>query len=175
MTITYLGYARSGKEVEVTESIKAMDLAVYCPMRIEFIRRGKDRRARRVESPYLQNYIFAEIPAERFLDVLAVKYLASTLTPLSGADMRSLWQFRDMVEDEYADAKRISQNQAAICEYKAGQAIQALDGRFSDKMLTFRSMVERAHDMYPKVVAGMEMMGRELTVELDPLNVRAAY
>lgn len=172
--VTYLGYARGGKEFEVTADIEALGVAVYCARKIEFLRRGKERRPRPVEAPYLQNYLFIEIPAELFLDVLAIKYLASTLTPLSGADMRSLGRFRDEVDLEYAAAQRIGRNQDAISEYKTGQALRVLDGQFSDKMLTFRSMVDRAHDMHPKVIADMEMMGQNVTVELDPLNVRAA-
>lgn len=174
MTTTYLAYAKAGKEFEVAQAIGDLGLAVYCARKIEFLRRGKNRRPEPVESAYLTNYLFAEIPAERFLEVLAVKHLASTLTPLSGPDMRSLGEFRERADAEYDEAQRISQNQDAICEYRVGQALRMMDGRFSDKLLTFRSMVERAHDLHPRVVMDMEMMGRVVSVEADPLDVKAA-
>ena len=174
MTTTYLCYVRGGREFEVEQAIQEMGLGVYCARRMRFIRKGKKRRAEPEVSPYLGNYIFVDIPAERYLDVLAVKYLAGTTYALSGRDMRALGAFKDAVDTEYAEQDRKRRNQEAISEFTPGQALKMLDGQFSDNMLTFRSLVERPHDIYPKIKAEMELFGQTVSVEVDPLQVRAA-
>lgn len=171
---TYLLYAKSGREFEVAEAIREKGLEAYCAAKMEFVRTGNNRRPEPRVVPYLPNYLFAEIPASEYLGVMAIKYLASTATPLGKSDHKPLQRFLDAAASEYKAAERIKDNQAMISQYKAGQALRCLDGRFSDTMLTFRSMVERAHDMYPKVQAEMQMMGRTVLVEMDPLSVRAA-
>ena len=171
---TYLGYARTGREFQVTEDLNAIGLQTWCGRKLEFIRRGKKRRPEPVESPYLQNYIFAELPAERFLEVRGIKGLAKTLTPLCAPDMLSLARFQSEVEAEYQKAKAIARNQDAICEYKAGQALTVISGNLQDTMLRFREMVERAHDMHPKIRADMELFGQTVSVEIDPLDVKSA-
>lgn len=173
MTV-YLCYARSGKEFEVAGEIEKLGMDVYCARRMRFIRKGKKRRAEPEVSPYLQNYLFVNIPAERYLDVLAIRYLASTTMALSKADKRALGLFRAAVDAEFATQEKKRLNQEAVSEYEPGQALQFLDGRFSDSMLTFRAIVERPHDVHPKIKASMEMMGREVTMEIDPLSVKAA-
>jgi len=97
---------------------------------------------------------------------------------LSRADIAALGEFRQRVESAYHEAQHAAQNQEAISEYVKGEKLRAVNGtfsdQFSDQVLTFIEMVERSHDVYPKVKASMEMMGRSVTLELDPLAVRAA-
>ena len=151
-----------------------MGLTVWNLRKIEFIRQGKKRRPEAIESPYLPNYIFAEIPAHRFLDVVGIKYLAKTLTPLTRCDLKALRAFSEVTAKEYDAAQRIKGNQDLISEYKAGQAVRLLDGRFADRLLTFKGVVERSFDLYPKIQMETEMFGRSVLVEADPLDVRRA-
>ena len=169
----YMLYARGGHEFWVAEEIKARDIEVICEPRCVFKRVGKDRRATPHDQPYLPNYLFAAIPAERYLDVMQTKWLAKTTTPMGEGDMRQVRGFQAIAKEEYADAQRIIDSRAAVCEYSPGQAMRFLDGRFSDKMLTFRAIVEHAHDTHPRVVMETEMMGRMVRVEADPLDVKA--
>ncbi len=173
MTI-YLCYARSGKEMEVAEAMTEAGADVYVGKRMRFIRKGKQRRPEPEVQPYLPNYIFAEIPVSRYLDVMDTKFLASTTYVLSPADAVALDRFRTAVDAEFAEKDRQRQNMEAISEYEAGDQLLFTDGRFSDSVVRFRDMVERSHDLHPKVRATVEMMGREVTVEIDPLAVRAA-
>lgn len=183
----YLAYVQGGKttkaegggekirkEFYVQQELNDMGVTNYLPRHIEFKRVGRKRYAEPFENPLLPNYIFVDTPAERFLEVLGVKYLPGPLMALSRADVAALGAFRDEVDQQYAKARRAAENREAIAEYIRGQKLEVMDSRFEGSILKFRRMVQRAHDMYPKVEASMEMMGREVIAELDPLDVRAA-
>lgn len=171
---TYLCYARTGKEMEVAEAMTEAGADVYVAKRMRFVRKGKQRRPEPEVQPYLPNYIFAEIPVERYIDVLATKYLAGTTYALSGPDIAALNRFRTAVDAEFSEKDKQRRNMEAISEYNPGDALHFIDGRFSDSVVRFRDMVERSHDMHPKVRATVDMMGRSVTIEIDPLAVRAA-
>lgn len=170
----YLCYARSGREFEVVDALADLGIEAYCAKRMRFIRKGKQRRPEPEITPYLHNYIFAEIAAQDYLTAMSVKHLASTTYALSEADKRALQVFRREVDAEFEaqDAKRA--NREAVSEYDPGQEIRFIDGRFSDSVIKFREVVERAHDLHPKIRATIDMMGREATIEIDPLSVKAA-
>jgi transcription antitermination factor NusG len=159
-------------EFQVTADIEALSCEVICPIRGRFIRKGKQRRAELQEEPYLPNYIFANIPAERYLEVLATKGLAKTTRVVSGAEMKRVRLFQREARAEYAEQVRISQNQQVVAEFSPGEAVRFLDGRFGDQLVTFRGVVERAHDLYPKLQLETEMMGRTVKMEADPLDIR---
>ena len=180
----YLGYVRGGvsrhqgeqrrNEFIVQTALTDMGLDCWCGRKIEFKRTGKDRRAAAHESPYLRNYIFADIPPERFAQAVTVNLLANTLYALSRRDTEALVTFRRAVEAEYDVDDRRRANGAIQSEFESGQALVAVDGQFKDQLLTFRRLVERSFDAYPKIKADMEMMGQTVTVTVDPLDVRKA-
>ena len=165
---------KTHREFWVTDTLNAMGIDTYCAKQMRFVRKGKQRRPEPEISPYIGNYIFAEIPAQRYLVALGVKYLSSTTHALRRDDIAMLGAFRAAVDAEYAANDRKRLNREAVSEYEPGQALRFLDGRFSDSVVRFREIVERAHDLHPKIRATMEMMGRDVTMEIDPLAVKAA-
>ena len=173
MTTTYMLYAKAGREFEAAEEMRDLGLTVYCARKMEFKRTGNQRRPEPRILPYLPNYLFAEIPADLYLDAMAIRYMASTATPLIDQYVPRLKDFIAVTEAEFSTADKIKMNQEMIAEYKVGQALKCLDHGFNNVMLTFKGMVERGHDDFAKVQASMEMMGQHVTVELDPLQVRA--
>ncbi len=199
----YLGYVHGGKsrvaganrwefnEFIVERDLRALGLDCWCGRRMEFKRTGKQRRPEPQESPYLLNYIFADIPADLFFKALAVKHLAPTLLVLTDRDINGverhrarsgdmvpavtgLRQFREAVDGEYARACRIKDNQDLVSEYALGQELRYLEGGFADTLMRFKKMVERPGDMYPKIRVEADMMGSVITMDVDPLAVRAA-
>lgn len=165
---------RIDKQFYVEREIRSLGIDCWMPRKIEFKRTGKKRRAEPFELPYLPNYIFIDLPVERFLEVTGIKYLGSGLIPLRRDDIERMGQFREGIDAEYEKARKAAQNQDAISEYVRGQKLKILDNRFGDQILQFVGMVERAHDPHPKVRAAMDMMGQSVMVEVDPLDVRAA-
>lgn len=181
----YLLYAKAGREFECADAIRDLGLEAICEPRMIFKRSGKKRRPEAEDVPYLPNFIFAQIPAAQFLDVIAIKFLASTAIPVPKRDWSGwtdvegrrypgIHDFVQAARAEYRDRQRVKDNQQALCEYTPGEAVRLLDGKFSDRALTFRAMVERPHDTFPKVQMETEMMGRQVLVEADPLNVGRA-
>lgn len=174
MSSTYLLYAKAGKEFEVAQEIRDMGLHVSCARKMEFKRTGKQRRPEPHIEPYLPNYLFAVIPAGEYLAVMAIKGLASTAQIVPANYLQGISDFMEVTEAEFTTAEKIKMNQEMIAEYKVGQALKCLDGGFADVMLTFREMVDRDRDPFPKIVASAEMMGQAVRVEFDPLQIRAA-
>lgn len=165
---------RIPREFFVDREIRALGLECWLPREIKFIRKGKQRRPEPIEQPFLPNYIFLDLPAERFTEALGVKYLQPTLKALTRADVKQLGIFRAAVDERYRQAQRAVNNRDAICEYKKGEPLMVLDGPFADTLLEFVRMVDRASDPHPKIVAETEIFGRKAELEFDPLDVRAA-
>ncbi len=171
----YWAYSKTGFEFEVEESIKGIGVDCWVGRKMTFNRIGKRRRPEPVISPKLLNYVFINMPAEKFHLVQETRHLYPTFSCLTDMDVRDLWRFRNRVDSEYEAALWISKNSdKALQEYAEGQMLVDLSGRFGEKCLEYRGMVERAHDVYPKIRASVKMMNREVIVELDPLQVKAA-
>ena len=101
--------------------------------------------------------------------------------PLLGADgkpqpikgVSGLKDFKRVVEDEYADMRRLEANNDYQCQYKAGQALELLGGAFEGLPAVFKDTIKHAHDEYAKLRADVMIFGRETTVEIDPDKARA--
>lgn len=175
---TYLAYATTGKEFEVADKLASLGFTVWCGREITFLRKGKRRRPEAVEKPKLPNYLFLDLTPEEWHDLHRrdVKHLASTLYQLRRDDIKALATFRHEVDQAHAEGQRIARNNdlAEIAEYKRGQALVDLTGTFGDAVIRFRRMVERAHELHPRIQADIDMFGRTVSIELDPLDVRAA-
>ena len=171
----YLLYAKANHELPVATEIEALGIEVQCARRLLKKRTGRTKRdVVFFDAPYLPNFIFAQIPAAQYLDVMGIKGLASTAVVVSDREMTNVSEFMASALAEYEHADRTRENLDAIAEYEPGQALRLLNGRYADMALTFRKMVERSHDPFPKVVMAAEMFGREVLVEADPLEVSAA-
>ena len=181
---TYLAYVTTGQEFAVADKLAALGFDLWCGREIIFVRKGKRRRPEPVERPKLPNYLWLNLEPEEWHDLRRreVKHLAGTMYQLSPRDLRGsrdwigLNAFRAAVDAAYAEGQRIARNNdlAEMAQFERGQQLIDLTGTFGETCLRFRRMVERAHELYPKVEAEMEMFGRTVRVELDPLDVRAA-
>lgn len=177
-SLTYLAYARTGKEFEVEQELREMGIDLWCGRKIEFRRSGKRRFFDPKEEPALPNYLFLSLTAGEWHEVnnSGIKYLAKTMHTLSRRDEKGLKAFRVEVGDLYQRARRIvdSNDRAAMCRFNPGDKISLrAESVFSGQVLSFRRMVQRASDMHPMVEAEMESLGRLTKVLVDPLDVKA--
>lgn len=168
----YLAHAKAGKEFEVAEVLRAIANDAWVPRKAVFVRRGKKRRPELEVQPYLPNAIFVDLEDDQFHLIGTVKYLARTTHVIGPRDARDIERFRARVDAEMKEAERIQGNKEAIQLFKAGQAIEAINGPFKDTALRFLRMVERADMLHPQVEATAEMFGQTVRVALDPLDVR---
>lgn len=175
MTIHMLGYARTGKELEVMDALTAAGIPYWRGITVDFVRKGKNRTAEPVERPSLPNYIWLQpSDPEQIAAMREVKFLARTVKFLCDGSARAFAAFAREADARRAEADRIVGNRAAICEYKHGDRIEIRDGALAGQFATFRRMVETAADLHPRVEADMLMMGGVVPVRLDPLSVRRA-
>lgn len=173
----YLCYAAAGREFDVAEELAGHGARPWAGRKIEFIRRGKKRRPEARETPYLPNYIFADMDDDCWHRVMKanIRYLAKTTYILGGMDLRAYEAFVTAVDGEWHEAQEIIRRNdtAAMQEFKAGDALKDSKGRFGENLLRYRGMVETAHMLYPLIEAETEMMGQTVVVRLDPLDVSA--
>ena len=164
-------------EFAVERQLKALGIEAHTPRRIEFKRLGKKREAEPITSPYLPGYFFAEIPAALYAEALAVKGIGSTLMTICAAEVKIYVRpFLSKVREENAVAQHIieANDKAAMCQFKAGDALEILEGPFKDRIVRFERMVQAAHDLHPMIEASVEVLGREAKMRFDPLKARGA-
>lgn len=168
MTLTtYLAYAKSGREFEVEDALRELDIPTWCGRVIDSKRTGKRRKAEYTETPKLPNYLFIDLTPHTFYDAIAVKHLYPFLYALSEWDKRSLAAFRRQVEDDYAVMDRQRQRgEKIIAEYAPGERVW--HKVFDDMVMRFRRVVETEPIQY-EVEA--ELMGRAVRMKADPLDL----
>ncbi len=170
----YFAYARTGREFEVAAEISKL-CECWCGRVMTFTRSGKKRRVEALTKPKLPNYLFLNMQAEVFCKVVEVRHLQPTFSVFTRNDVADFMKFKNRVDAEYKDSEWVVANSAVDLEqFTAGQELVELTGRFGNRCLTYHRMIQNAHDLYPKVLASMEMFGREVIMELDPLDVKAA-
>lgn len=173
MAVTYLAYAKTGKEFEVEDELRALDIPVWCARVIECKRSGKRRKAEYHEMPKLPNYLFAELTPTTFYEAIAVKHLYPFLYALGESDRRNLASFKREVDADYAEADRARRRgERIVAEYAPGDAIMAVQGPFRDVLLRFRRVIENSEPITYE--AEMQLFGRVTRVHVDPLDLRRA-
>lgn len=182
----YLLYAKSGTEFEGVEDIQELGISILHPRRMYKKRTGRTRRdVQFFDAPYLPNFIVADVPPELFLQVMQIKHLAKTAHIIPDRevtghrDKNGVWiegivDFVAAAEKEYQTMERIKESNETLSEFDPGQAVSLLSENFKSMALKFRRIVERADSPFPIAELTGEMMGKEIVVEADPLDVIAA-
>lgn len=173
MQHTYLGYAKSGKEFEVEQSLRDLGISVWCGRVIESKRIGKRRKAEYHEMPKLPNYMFMDLTEHTFYDAAEVKHLYPFFFALTSLDLRDLGTFKREVEADYAEADRARRRgEKIVAEYQPGEAVMAVQGPFREKLMRFRRVVENSEPIQYEMET--ELFGRVTRVHADPLDLRRA-
>jgi len=171
----WLGYATAGKEQETADELNADGFTAWVPLQIQFVRTGKKRFAEPVISPYLPNYIFLELSPDDFYDIRGKprKHLAPTMMQLSASAQRDVQRFRREVEAKFSEQQKAADNLLAglASEFEPGEEVMPRLGQFEGVAMRFRRMVQKAHDLFPRVEVEADLMGRTVVMQLDPLDV----
>lgn len=169
----WIGYAKTGKEFEVTASLDEIGITAHCAQKVEAIRRGKQRRPEIITTPVLPNYVMIETDNDDgYYAIAGVKHLHGNLHRVPRGDERGVRAFLSCCDIDYQDWMRRIEAGERVSEYQVDQAIKIISGPMRDMLATFRATVETG-GAYPKIQAEVMMMGRAVSALFDPLDVRA--
>jgi transcription antitermination factor NusG len=167
----WIVYARAGREFDVEEQATALGIEATVPRRVDIIRRGKRRWPDAIESPFLPNYVFVWMTDEEWHWLRDIKEVASIMG-VGPLEAREVQDFIAAAEASYqARMAQIAAGQR-VAEYEPDDVLTIISGPLQGQMARFRKMVERADELFPKIAADMELMGRVVPVEIDPLDAR---
>lgn len=171
----WIGYARSGCEAQVVDDIKAMGIDARVPLKIEAIRRGKQRWAEAVTTAVFPNYVFINCTDDQWHQMRTVKNLASTFYPAPARVYeREIIPLIDLAEREYAERKAAIEAGERVAEYRDGDKLMLLAGKLAGTIATFRKLVEAGEYGFPEIVAELpaSIGGKPLLIRVDPLDAK---
>lgn len=175
----WIGYARSGREFDVEEAVKALGIEVHVPKLRVAVRSGNNRDAVAEDRLVLPNYTFINCTDEQWYQLDGVKYLAKRKMMVPPAEEPRVRHFLGIWALEYAEqSARIEADITAgkrLSEYKKGDILEILGGVLEGQLATFREVVEDDEGIPRlRVVTDLELLGRPVTADLDVFDVRKA-
>lgn len=173
MANMWIGYARSGHEFDVQNEINTIGATSWVARKIEAIRSGKKRWPEAKTVALLPNYQFIECSDDQWHELPKIKFLASSFFPIYRVPP-SLRLYMETVDAEYdRQSARVDAGER-LSEYSEGDLFEILDGPLRGNLATYRAIVENARDQFPRLKGEVQMMGRVVPVEVDPLHARKA-
>jgi transcription antitermination factor NusG len=170
----WIAYARAGKEFDTAEAIRALGVECWCVRKVEAKRVGKKRRPEAVVSPYLRNYLFLDCAPEKYLAVVAVKNLAATMQAVGQTEARHVMRWIEARQAEYDHRQAQIDAGERLAEYQDGDQLEILRGPLAGKFATFRRIVERDHELFPRAEVEADMLGGKRRTDVDILDLRRA-
>lgn len=169
----WIGYARSGKEIEVSVAIEDLGIRCHIALQAEAKRSGKKRRPDLIISPVLPNYIFIEADVEQWFELAQVKHLAMTKTVCPSASIPGVMRFLTASQAKYAERMAKIQAGERLEEFQPNDLIKIISGPLEGQLARFKRIVEESgDDMFPMVEGEFEMMGQVVTSRFDTLTVK---
>lgn len=168
------GHEKIRGEAAVEKQLLAMGLDCFVPTQITFKRRGKNRYAEPCVEYVCPNYIFANVPPDRYAEALGVKGLARCMMRIPNQEAEwHLAPFRARLVEDNAEAMRIIEegDRRAMCEFKPGEVLEIISGPFADQCVEFCRSVREVGAPFDLVEGEVEVFGQKARVRLDPLDV----
>jgi transcription antitermination factor NusG len=171
----WIAYARSGTEPQVVEDICALGIDARVPLKIEPIRRGKQRWAEPVTTALFPNYVFINCTDAQWHQLRGIKNLAATFYPVPARTYeRTILPMLDQAAAEYETRKAQIEAGERVSEYQDGDRLMLLAGKLAGTLATFRRLVEAGEYGFPEIVAELPATigGKPITVRVDPLEAK---
>ncbi len=186
--MAWIGYARSGRELALRDSMADMVDRVDAPRVIEAVSRGKDRRPKLEDRPHIQNHIIITGTAQQYQRLIdaqraqcpEVKGLSGTFYAVPPKLLYSLRQWADEIDGIAASEVERYKRGEELSLFEAGEAVKVVDRGseffefFEAQQPVFLRMVQAAHDKHPFAEVEIQVFGRAVPVRVDPLHVRKA-
>lgn len=175
-----IGYARAGREFEVGEELRSHGFKVVVPRVITRLSRGKNRSASIASKPYLSNYIFMSLTEGDYHRLIVnlgrFKYLSHSfqIVPTVLASVMDAWI--EATESEAIKAELAFSKWDTVWPYSPKDEMEVIGGPLlgflEGRRVVFEKMNESAHLEFPMATVRASMMGREVSVDIDPLHLR---
>lgn len=175
-------YSRAGHEFDVRDELKTDGYAATVPRKVETVSRGKDRRPKLEDLPLLPNYIFLDCALDQYHRLIRTvgqyKYLASTFQIIPARLEANMTRWAAGIEREAQKEIERYKRGEELSLYRNGELLHVVHGPFAEWLqnqhVTFRRMIQAAHDTFPRAEVEVELFGRVTRVEVDPLHIRRA-
>lgn len=181
-----MGYARSGKELALRESLDSIVDRVDAPRVIEAVSRGKNRKPKLEDRPHLPNHILITATADQHHALIdaqrraapEVAGLSRTFQQIPLRLIYSLHKWSDGIEAVAQDGINRHRMGEELSQFNAGEAVQVIDrgseffAFFEAQSPIFLRMVQAAHDPHPFAEVEVQVFGRAVPVKVDPLYVK---
>jgi len=174
MTI-WTGYAKAGMEAQVVEAISALGIDARVALKIEAIRRGKQRWPEAVTSAVFPNYIWINCTADEWHRLHNVKHLTATMFPVAPREyQREVLPVLEYAAKEYAERKAKIEAGERVQEYQDGDTLMMLAGKLAGTLAPVRRLVEAGEYGFPEIVAELPatLGGKPMMVRVDPLEAK---
>lgn len=177
-----IGYSRAGHEFDVRDELKSDGYAATVPRIVVTTSRGKDRKAKLEDQPLLPNYLFLDLTVNQYHALITTmgkyKWLASTFMSVPRHLEASLSRWAATVEAEAQREIDRYRRGEELSLFTKGEAIKVTSGPFAEwlegQTVTFRRMVQSAHNKFPEVEVETELFGRITVLRADPLHIKRA-
>lgn len=173
--MNWLAYTNSGAELDARDELRSMGIEAHAPVKLLFERRGHDRRPRRYIEPIIRRIVLFRGDTHTF-------HRAASVRPLRGyvqAFGDTVWRhevepFLRASQRAYDDTKARLDAGKITDQFERGQKLLVKRGQFADMVISFRRTMRRGEDLWPRLECGVDMFGQEVTILVDPLDVREA-
>jgi len=177
-----IGYIRAGHEFDVRDELHADGYAATVPRKVITTSRGKDRKAKLEDVPLLPNYVFLNLTVPRYHELIRTarqyKYLAGTFQFVPMRLEANLERWAAGIEREAQREVERYKRGEELSLYQNGEHLHVCSGPFAEWLenqhVTFVRMVQEAHDTFPRAKVAVDLFGRVVEMNVDPLHVRRA-
>lgn len=177
-----IGYIRAGHEFDTRDELKADGYAATVPRKVITTSRGKDRKAKLEDVPLLPNYVFFDCTVDQYHRLIRTagqyKYLASTFQIVPARLEANMNRWAAGIEREAQREVQRYKNGEELSLYQNGEELHVVNGPFAEWLsgqhVTFVSMVQSAHDIFPRAKVAVDLFGRVVEMNVDPLHIRRA-
>ena len=177
-----IAYARASHEFDTRDALRWDGFSAIVPRRVEPVSRGKERRPKLEDAPLLPNYVFIDLSADGYHRLIRsrgkYKWMAGTFLTIPIHLERAMSRWAETVEAEAQRELDRYRRGEELSLFSCGEAVRITEGPFAEwiegQNITFRRMVQAAHDTFPRAEVEVELFGRIARLEVDPLHVRKA-
>ena len=171
--ISWAFKSRRGAEQDVCEAMRDLGAVAHAPQVLLYERRNNDRRPRRWYDQVWPKLIVARGPARSYYRCWDIKDVLRGHLYISAM----VWekQIEPWVErcaNAVSMTERMIEAGEIADQYEIGESLLIREGPFRDRLAKFCGVQETEEALFPKLRMQVQIMGKDVEVPVDPLDVK---